>query len=112
MVLSSLKAARQIEAQDVEVDDKGEVKLRKGVAKNRRITIEDEEMRHGRKNRTKRFDGYKRHILKDLDLGMVRAVGITMAFCGRGFRDGGDCCGLGASESSVERVTHRSSLLE
>ncbi len=79
VVLSSLKAAQQIEAQDVEVDELGEVKLRKGVAKNRRITIEDEEMRHGRKNRTKRFDGYKRHILKDLDLGMVRAVGITMA---------------------------------
>ncbi len=33
----------------------------------------------GRKNRSKRFDGYKRHILKDLDTGMVRAVGITMA---------------------------------
>ena len=79
VVLSSLKAAQQIEAQDVEVDDQGEVKLRKGVAKNRRITIEDEEMRHGRKNRTKRFDGYKRHVLKDLDLGMVRAVGLTMA---------------------------------
>ncbi len=79
VVLSSIIAAQQIEAQDVEVDDKGEVKLRKGVAKNRRITIEDEEMRHGRKNRTKRFDGYKRHVLKDLDLGMVRAVGLTMA---------------------------------
>ena len=82
VVISSLSAAQQIEAQDVEVDEQGEVKLRKGVAKNRRIAIEDEEMRHGRKNRTKRFDGYKRHILKDLDLGMVRAVGLTMALCG------------------------------
>lgn len=79
LVRSSLEAAQQIGAQDVEVDEQGEVKLRKGVAKNRRITIEDEQMRHGRKNRSKRFDGYKRHILKDLDLGMVRAVGITMA---------------------------------
>lgn len=79
VVLSSLEGAQQIEAQDVEVDEPGEVKLRKGVAKNRRIAIEDEQMRHGRKNRSKRFDGYKRHILKDLDMGMVRAVGITMA---------------------------------
>lgn len=79
VVISSLEAAQQIKAQDVEVDELGEVKLRKGVAKNRRIAIEDEEMRHGRKNRTKRFDGYKRHILKDLDTGLVRAVGITMA---------------------------------
>ena len=79
VVLSSLETAQQIKAQDVELDEQGEVKLRKGVAKNRRIAIEDEEMRHGRKNRSKRFDGYKRHILKDLDTGMVRAVGITMA---------------------------------
>ncbi len=79
MVRSSLETARQIKTQDVELDEQGEVKLRKGVAKNRRIAIEDEEMRHGRKNRTKRFDGYKRHILKDLDTAMVRAVGLTMA---------------------------------
>ena len=79
VVRSSLEAAQQIKAQDVELDEQGGVKLQKGVAKNRRITIEDEEMRHGRKNRSKRFDGYKRHILKDLDNGMVRAVGLTMA---------------------------------
>lgn len=36
-------------------------------------------MRHGRKSRSKRFDGYKHHILKDLDSGMVRAVGVTPA---------------------------------
>jgi len=79
LVRSSLETARQIKAQDVELDEQGKVKLRKGVAKNRRIAVEDEEMRHGRKNRSKRFDGYKRHILKDLDTGLVRAVGITMA---------------------------------
>jgi transposase len=79
VVRSSLEAAQQIEAQDVEVDEHGEIKLRKGVAKNRRIAIEDEEMRHGRKNRSKRIDGYKRHVLKDLDTGLVRAVGITSA---------------------------------
>ena len=79
VVGSSLEAAQQIKAQDVELDEQGSVKLQKGVAKNRRITIEDQEMRYGRKNRSKRFDGYKRHILKDLDNGLVRAVGVTMA---------------------------------
>ncbi len=64
-VNKSLKAARQLEAQEVEVTENGDPKLRKGVAKDRRIAIEDE--RHGRKSRSKRFDGYKRHILKDLD---------------------------------------------
>jgi len=35
-------------------------------------------MRHGRKSRSQKFDGYK-HILKDLELQMVRAVGVTKA---------------------------------
>jgi len=36
-------------------------------------------MRHGRKSRSQRFDGYKRHVLRDLDTGLVRAVGVTRA---------------------------------
>ena len=56
MVRSSLEAARQIKAQDVEIDEHGEAKLRRGVAKNRRIAIEDEEMRHGWKGKTAFID--------------------------------------------------------
>lgn len=63
----------------MEVDAHGEIKLRTGVAKERRISIEDEEMRHGRKSKTQLFDGYKRHVLRDLDNGLVRAVGVTRA---------------------------------
>jgi transposase len=36
-------------------------------------------MRHGRKSRRHRVDGYKRHVLCDLDAGLIRAVGITPA---------------------------------
>jgi hypothetical protein len=36
-------------------------------------------MRHGRKSRSVRFDGYKRHVLKDLDSGLARALGVTRA---------------------------------
>lgn len=78
-VNKSIEAARQIEAQDVEEGLDGSLKLRKGVAKDRRISIEDEDMRHGRKSRSQKVDGYKRHILKDLELQMVRAVGVTRA---------------------------------
>jgi hypothetical protein len=45
----------------------------------RRICIEVAQMRHGRKSRGVRVDGYKRHVLRDLDNGLVRAVGITAA---------------------------------
>lgn len=75
----SIDLARQIELQDVEEAADGSPKLRKGVSKNRRISIEDEDMRHGRKSHSQKFDGYKRHVLKDLELQMVRAVGVTRA---------------------------------
>jgi Transposase DDE domain/Transposase domain (DUF772) len=75
----NLKTAQQIKAQDVEMTQTGTATLRKGVAKERRISIEDAQMRHGRKSRSVRVDGYKRHVLHDLDSGLVRAVGITPA---------------------------------
>jgi hypothetical protein len=64
-VKKSVEDARQIEEQDVSEASDGSPKLRKGVAKDRRISIEDEDMRHGRKSRNQRVDGYKRHVLKD-----------------------------------------------
>jgi hypothetical protein len=75
----SLKIARQVQTQDVEVNESGKPSLIKGVAKDRRISVEDSEMRHGRKSRSVRVDGYKRHVLHDLDTGLIRAVGITPA---------------------------------
>lgn len=75
----SLSVAQQVKVQDVEVDENGKASLIKGVAKDRRISIEDGQMRHGRKSRSVRVDGYKRHVLHDLDTGLIRAVGITPA---------------------------------
>jgi hypothetical protein len=49
------------------------------VARERQVSVEDPEMRHGRKSRSHRFEGYKRHVLRDLDTGLVRAVGVTPA---------------------------------
>lgn len=74
-----LEIAQQIKEQDVQVDEAGKASLIKGVAKDRRISIEDGQMRHGRKSRSVRVDGYKRHVLHDLDTGLIRAVGITPA---------------------------------
>ena len=36
-------------------------------------------MRHGRKSKTKRFNGYKRHIATDLDSGLILSGAITPA---------------------------------
>jgi transposase len=75
----SLEIARQVKVQDVQIDEKGKASLIKGVAKDRRISVEDGQMRHGRKSRSVRVDGYKRHVLHDLDTGLIRAVGMTPA---------------------------------
>jgi hypothetical protein len=74
-----LAVAQQVEVQDVQVNKEGKASLIKGVAKDRRISVEDGQMRHGRKSRSMRVDGYKRHVLHDLDTGLIRAVGLTPA---------------------------------
>lgn len=79
VVQANLAAAHQVEAQDVVKTPPGTAALRQGVAPDRRISIEDEEMRHGRKSKSQLIDGYKRHVLRDLDTGLVRAVGMTAA---------------------------------
>lgn len=73
-----LTVARQVRDQDVDLSGPAPSLLR-GVAKDRRISVEDADMRHGRKTRSVLFDGYKRHVLRDLDTGLVAAVGITAA---------------------------------
>ena len=78
-VAGGLAAARQVQAQDTVVGADGVARIRQGVAKDRRISIEDPQMRHGRKTRSVRIDGYKRHVLTDLDTQLVPSVGVTAA---------------------------------
>jgi len=63
-------------AQEVEPDPTGGggTRIREGVAKDRQISLEDEEMRHGRKSAAQRFDGYKRHLARDLDEQLLLAA--------------------------------------
>jgi len=75
---TAVAVARQVRDQDVDLSGPAPA-LRRGVAKDRRISVEDGQMRHGRKSRSVLFDGYKRHVLRDLDTGLVPAVGITAA---------------------------------
>lgn len=49
-----LAIAKQVEEQDVQISEEGKASLVKGVAKDRRISVEDSEMRHGRKSRAGR----------------------------------------------------------
>ncbi len=75
---AAVAVARQVRDQDTDLSGAAPA-LRRGVAKDRRISVEDAQMRHGRKSRSVLFDGYKRHVLRDLDTGLLPAVGITPA---------------------------------
>ena len=71
---------QQIVAQDTEPDpDGGGSQIRKGVAKERRISIRDPEMRHGRKSKSSRVDGFKRHLAVDVDSQIILAAAVTPA---------------------------------
>ncbi|HEX2186648.1 MAG TPA: IS1182 family transposase [Chloroflexota bacterium] len=78
-VAASLAAAHQVQAQDTTTSADGTPVLRQGVAPDRRISLEDGEMRHGRKSRSHLIDGFKRHVVRDLDSRLVPAVGLTAA---------------------------------
>ncbi|MGQ0649741.1 MAG: IS1182 family transposase [Gemmatimonadaceae bacterium] len=61
----ALTALRRVLAQDLEPDPTtGRARIKRGVAKDRMPSLGDPEMRHGRKSKTKLFNGYKRHVMK------------------------------------------------
>lgn len=74
-----IEALKQVSEQDLEPSPKGGVQIRQGVAADRRISIEDPDMRHGRKSKSKRFNGYKQHVATDIDRGLVLACAVTPA---------------------------------
>lgn len=77
-----LAALEQVLAQDLEPDPSGAGKrIARGVAKERRISIRDPQMRHGRKSKAVRFDGYKRHaaLLHGTHVRLIGAVALTPA---------------------------------
>jgi hypothetical protein len=74
-----IEAITLVRDQDLERAADGTTAIQQGVAADRRISIEDAEMRHGRKSRSKRFDGYKEHVARDLDVPAIVACAVTPA---------------------------------
>src|SRR6516165_12481387 len=54
-------------------------RLKKPVAPDRRISIEDKDLRHGRKSSSKTFNGFKEHLALDLDSKVTREVVVRPA---------------------------------
>ncbi|HYO96845.1 MAG TPA: IS1182 family transposase, partial [Polyangiaceae bacterium] len=71
----SLDLLRRLVDQDIEPDPSGDGRrLKQEVAKERVISVADPEMRHGRKSKSKLFNGYKRHIATANNLILATAV--------------------------------------
>lgn len=68
----ALALLAQVIEQDLEPDPDGPgSRIKRGVSRNRRISISDGEMRHGRKSRSRVINGFKRHVMLDLDSGLI-----------------------------------------
>ena len=71
----------QLVVQDLEPNPGGGpgVRIAEQVASDRRISVSDSQMRHGRKTKSKRFNGYKRHLATDIDSDAIVACAVTPA---------------------------------
>lgn len=76
----ALEQLERVLHQDLEPDpDDGGQRITNGTAKDRQISIEDPEMRHGRKSRSQVIKGFKRFIMRDLDHGLILGVTVQPA---------------------------------
>ncbi|OPX89640.1 MAG: Transposase DDE domain protein [Pelotomaculum sp. PtaB.Bin104] len=63
--------------QDIEQQKDDTVKIKQGVAKDRIISTNDPEMRHGRKSSARKFDGYKTHTAMETDNNFITEIEVT-----------------------------------
>ena len=80
----AIELVKRLIEQDLEPDpddpDGTRMRIRTGVTPGRQVSISDPSMRHGRKSKTKLFNGYKRHILVDADVsGLICATDVVGA---------------------------------
>jgi hypothetical protein len=64
---------------DPEPPDGGGPAVRDGVAPDRTISLSDPDMRHGRKSKSRTFNGYKSHLATDLDGDVIVACAVLPA---------------------------------
>jgi hypothetical protein len=77
-----METIAQIITQETEPDPDGEPRgrrIQQHVAPDRRISIEDKDIRHGRKSSAKTFNGFKEHFAVDLDSKVTREVVVRPA---------------------------------
>lgn len=98
-VAEALGLLDELIGQDFEVDTDDVPRLRRGVARDRILSVVDPEMRHGRKSSATRFDGYKLHAAATVDGRLLTAVEVS----GAGAHDGAQAAGLHDQQPAATR---------
>ena len=74
-----LEQLARLVGQDVEVFEDCTGKLIDGVSSDRQVSVVDPEMRHGRKSKSRKFNGYKGTVTADAESGVITAVHVMGA---------------------------------
>jgi hypothetical protein len=75
-ITKAITLLAQLLGQDIERTKTGETKIKRGVAKDRIISVTDTQARHGRKSTHNRFNGHKAAIAVDTQSQLITAVDI------------------------------------
>lgn len=75
----ALSLLETVLTQNIEPDPDGGSKIINGVSADRRISISDSDMRHGRKSSSRTINGFKQHIAIDLDHSLILATSVRPA---------------------------------
>jgi len=73
---------RRLIAQDVEEKPQGGCQIKPGTVKDRVVSVQDPEIRHGRKSASKRFNGHKAAVAVDLESQLIGAVEVLAGNAG------------------------------
>jgi len=74
-----LEQLARLVGQDVEVREDVTGELIEGVSADRQVSVVDPEMRHGRKSKSRKFNGYKGTVTADATSGVITAVHVMAA---------------------------------
>ena len=77
MLLRRCRNLLKVVRDDLTEDEKGRLVVARQVTSGRLVSVHDPQARHGRKSRSKTFNGFKAHVLGDVDSGLIVAAAVT-----------------------------------
>jgi hypothetical protein len=76
-LLRRCRGLLKVVADDLERDEAGRLVVARRVQADRHVSVTDPQARHGRKSKSKRFNGFKLHVLGDVVSGVIASLAVT-----------------------------------